>query len=415
MAREGKPEKNYRSVIERQTQRLLERGDVARHDEPGQEYFHRPGELLVALERVDELRDPLAEMQAERIDAADELGVATYRLSDNRTSVHDSALRLQEAARDPGAAGPHHVLFGVPYWHASPGRPPFPGAPVDLSAQCGDGDGAVIAVVDTGQAQESLQLDWMRDHVDVGPDDVDLLDVDNDNAHELDFEAGHGTFISGVIAQVAPGAKVLARRALDTWGVTDELTVAKQIRRAVSEGANIVNLSLGGYSQGDFPPLAVSRALQRQDGDNEVVFVAAAGNDGIDRPFFPAALDNVIAVAALGSSHRRAGFSNFGPWVDASADGERLLSVFVRGTVMTDSDGDGIHDHFKEPWAYWSGTSFAAPQVAAAIAVRMSTHGETASQAAHALVGDSALPRRTGLGVQIRTGVLSHPARVGLP
>jgi subtilisin family serine protease len=412
MVREGKPEKSWRHVVEAQTERLLERGDVAFWDVAGEEYFHRPEEVLVRVDAVDQLRKHLDELQASRVDRDESGGMALFR---TQAGVHDAAALLQKVAGDPGAAAPNHVLFGAPRLRGCPGRPPFRGAPVALDRTGEEGTGVVIAVIDTGQAEWSTQLDWVRDHVDVGPDDIDVLDASQDG--ELDFEAGHGTFITGVIAQVAPGAKVLARKAVDTWGVTDDLAVAEAVRRAVADGAHIINLSLGGYTMAGLPPIAVTTAvggLKKEKGSG-VVFVAAAGNDAVDRPFYPAALSNVIGVAALGSQKRRAGFSNFGPWVDACAEGERLLSTFATGTVMTDSDGDGRHDEFPEPYAHWSGTSFAAPQVSAAIAARMSATGESAEQAAFALVLDPALPRRTGLGVQVQTNVRSHRARVGLP
>jgi subtilisin family serine protease len=414
MAREGKPEKSYRLVIEEQTRRLLDRGDVALHGTPGEEYFHRPGELLVRLDQRDPLTKQLTELRAEQAEVHEALGVARFVLPAD-VDVHEGAALLRKVAGSAAAAGPHHVLFGVPKFRGCPGRPPFRGAALELDGKSDAGNGVVIAVIDTGQAEQSLQLDWVRDHVDVGADDIDLLDAAQDG--ELDFEAGHGTFVAGVIGQVAPGAKVLARRAIDTWGVTDDVAVAEAVGRAIADGAHIVNLSLGGYAMDGAPPIAlatvVGGAKKQQDGG--VVFVAAAGNDAIDRPFYPAALPEVIGVAALGSKRRRAAFSNFGPWVDASAEGERLLSTFVTGTVMTDSDGDGRHDEFDEPYAHWSGTSFAAPQVSAAIAVRMSETGESAEQAAFALVLDPALPRRTGLGVHVLTGVHSHPSRVGPP
>ena len=412
MAREGKPETSYRHVVEEQTERLLQRGDVDRWDEPGREYFHRPGELLVQLSRVPEISKRLGEMQAEQLYADDAIGLAAYRLPPDR-GVHDTAQELSNEL-GPGGVSPHHVMFGVPRLRACPGRPPFPGSPLALGLDGDAGSGVVIAVIDTGQAEESFQLDWVRDHVSAADVDIDKLDEAGDG--ELDFEAGHGTFIAGVIAQVAPGAKVLARKAVDTWGVTDDVAVARAVRRAVADGAHIVNLSLGGYTMDDQPPLGVDALLPKQQQSSDgVVFVAAAGNDGVDRPFYPAALPGVIGVAALNSSRRRAGFSNFGPWVQASAEGERLLSTFVVGTVMTDSDGNGRKDEFQEGYAHWSGTSFAAPQVSAAIAARMSETGESAVDAAFALVLDPALQRRTGLGVQVRTGVRSHPARVGLP
>lgn len=412
MAREGKPERGYRLLVEEQTRRLLARGDVAQHTTPGEEYFHRPGELLVRLDQLDSLSRQLSELQAERGEVHEALGVVSFRLPPDR-DVHASAALLRRVAGSATAAGPHHVLFGVPKFRGSPGGPPSPGAPLDLAADAGAGSGVVVAVIDTGQAEQSMKLAWVRDHVDVGPDDRDVLDVDGDQT--LDFQAGHGTFVAGLIAQVAPGAKVLARKAIDTWGVTDDIAVADAVSRALSEGAHIVNLSLGGYTMDDAPPLALAALLGEKESRHEVAFVAAAGNDAVDRRFYPAALPTVIGVAALGTRRRRAAFSNFGPWVDASAEGERLLSTFVRGTVLTDSDGDGSRDVFKQPYAHWSGTSFAAPQVSAAIAARMSSTGESSRQAAFALVGDPALPRRTGLGVQVLTGVHSHPARRGTP
>lgn len=414
MVREGKPEQCYRRIIEAQTRRLLERQDIALHDVPGEEYFHKSGELLVRRDALDGLRQELGRFPAEQTGEDERTGVATFALSGN-ASVHGVSLQLRKVAGDPSAAGPHHVLFGAPRWQGCPGRPPFAGQPVSLDRGSGAGDGVVIAVIDTGQAAESMELDWVRGHVDVGDDNIDPLNVDGEPAC-LDFEGGHGTFVAGVIGQVAPGAKVLARRAIDTAGVTDELTIAAAVQKAVDEGAHIVNLSLGGYTLGDVPPVALSALFGGKEQSSEgPVFVAAAGNDGLDRRFYPAAFEGVVAVAALGSRHRRAGFSNFGPWVDAAADGERLLSTFVRGTVLTDSDGNGARDEFPEPWAHWSGTSFAAPQVAAAIAARMSQNGETAQQAAFAIVRDPALTRSTGLGVAIRTSVRSHPARAGLP
>jgi subtilisin family serine protease len=413
VARESKPEARWRRYVEARTDALLQRGDIARWDEPGAEYFHRPGQLLVAQDRLDVLSGPLRELKAVQVAEDEQAGVATFALPAG-ASVHDATGRLQEQAKvGADAVGPHHVMFGVVKWSGCPGRPPFPAAPVQLGsrgkAAPDDGAGVLIAVLDTGQAEQSLRDPWVQAQVTVGQNGVDPLDVDGDQV--LDFEAGHGTFIAGVIGQVAPGAKVLALRTLDTDGVTDDLQAAAAVRTARAAGAQILNLSFGGYTFGGSAPVALGRALD----DKDVVFVAAAGNDAVDLPFYPAAHEAVVAVAALGSSRRRAAFSNFGPWVDCAAEGERLISAFVNGESGFDSDGDGRRDRFDEPYAYWSGTSFAAPQVAAAIAVRMSRFGETAAQARDALIHDPALPRAAGIGVKVLTHVRSHPARIGLP
>jgi hypothetical protein len=193
------------------------------------------------------------------------------------------------------------------------------------------------------------------------------------------------------------------------------VTAARAVLAAIEAGAQVLNLSFGGYTEGDAAPLALAQVLGDGNEPDAPVVVAAAGNDGLARAFLPAALPGVVAVAALNASGRRAGFSNFGPWVNACADGDRILSAYVTGTTETDSDGDGQGDLFDEPWAFWSGTSFAVPQVAAAIAVRMEQAGETARQAIDALLHGPGVTTRTGLGTHVLTSVASHPAAPGRP
>lgn len=407
MARETKADQAYRLLIERQTRRLIDDGRVALYGDPGREYFCRPRELLVPRQFRDRLVGALRDQRADEVDDKQELSL--FRLPAGANAHAAAAEMRKTVGGDPAAVEPNHVLFGAPRWRGCPGRPPIPGAPIALGAGQNDGAGVLIAVVDTGQSQASLTDPWVSQHVTVGAGGVDPLDDDGDNV--LDSEAAHGTFIAGVIAQVAPGADVLALKALDTDGVTDDFTAAQAVLAAQQAGAQILNLSFGGYSHSDDGTSALNRALV----DADVVVVAAAGNDALQRRFYPAARPDVIGVAAMGSTDHRAAFSNFGPWVDACADGERLLSMFAEGTVQSDADGSGQPDVFATPYAYWSGTSFAAPQVAAAIAARMTQHGETAQQAAHALVGDPALPRRTGLGVRVQTNLRSNPAGVGGP
>ncbi|HZD22788.1 MAG TPA: S8 family serine peptidase, partial [Acidimicrobiia bacterium] len=107
------------------------------------------------------------------------------------------------------------------------------------------------------------------------------------------------------------------------------------------------------------------------------VVVAAAGNNSSCRPFWPAAMKDVIAVGA-NYCGERAWFSNFGPWVDANAPGVDIVSTF-----FMDFDGplcaiDGPDPDKYEGWAEWSGTSFAAPRVAAEIARVMCEGGLSA-------------------------------------
>lgn len=417
MARESKSEQRYRHLVLKHTADLIDAGELALHEgAAGTEYFHRPGEVLLSPVARDALADQLDSLGAQDMDDEDGpvIGVVRMRLPDG-IDVHDTIQQLRKAGGvGPDEVGPHHVLFSAPRYHGCPGRPPSVAEPTTaLQGDPEEGAGVLVAILDTGQAQVSLSTAWATAHVRPGAE-LDVLDTDNDQV--LDLVAGHGTFVAGIVRQVAPGADVLVLAPLSPSGVTDDLAVARAVLKARAEGADVLNLSFGGYAEGDTPPMALSRVLGKDAQQAEpAVVVAAAGNDASERPFYPAALPGVVAVAALNSVGRRAAFSNFGPWVDACADGDRLLSDFVTGEVMTDSDGDGKRDVFEQEWAYWSGTSFAAPQVAAAIAVQMSRHGETAQQAVASLLSGLLAVRRPGVGARVTTGVRSHPRTPGRP
>jgi hypothetical protein len=106
--------------------------------------------------------------------------------------------------------------------------------------------------------------------------------------------------------------------------------------------------------------------------------VAAAGNNGDSRPFWPAAFGDVLAVGAAenkGGNWNRADYSNYGPWVDVTARGTNLHSTFAYGKTKV-AAGPTISR--LDPtitfngWAAWDGTSFATPITAAMIARSMS-------------------------------------------
>ncbi len=138
-----------------------------------------------------------------------------------------------------------------------------------------------------------------------------------------------------------------------------------------------------------------SRALQALG----VVVVASAGNDAMSRPVFPAALPDVVGVGAFGPSGP-ASFTNFGPWVNACAPGIDLVGVFFSWSDQP------AHLQFRG-WAIWSGTSFAGPIVAAAIArLTMSApllfnHAITAADAKQRLLDPPWLLRIPDLGTVV--------------
>jgi subtilisin family serine protease len=210
----------------------------------------------------------------------------------------------------------------------------------------------------------------------------------------LDDEAGHGTFVAGVVLQRAPSTNIDIAKVLDSEGYGDEVGIGRAIARFAKD--DVLNLSLGGYSHRDVPPVGLVEALRRVGSDS--VVVAAAGNNHSDRPMWPAALKRVIAVGALDKSGKqRARFSNYGSWVDCCARGADVLSSFV-DFAETGGPG-GLHPAQSfNGWAIWSGTSFAAPKVAGEIvAIKTTKRLASARAAAHELL--SAPTWRPDLGV----------------
>jgi hypothetical protein len=230
-----------------------------------------------------------------------------------------------------------------------------------------------VAVIDTGIAKQERGDGWLtgvlrQDGDDGNVDPLDALPEPNDY---LDLGAGHGTFAAGIVQQVAPGAELAVYRALDSDGIGSEVDVACAMVRAVREGAQILNLSLGMETLDDQPPVVFEVALELIDeaakAEREVLVVAAAGNFGHARPCWPAALRRVIAVAGLTQDLAPAAWSTRGTWVDCSTIAEGVRSTYVEGKEHPQVDPRP--ERFEQDaWALWTGTSFAAPQVAGALA-----------------------------------------------
>jgi subtilisin family serine protease len=249
-----------------------------------------------------------------------------------------------------------------------------------------------IVVVDTGLAKEEL-----RPHALSGltaaanPTDDESPDENRDS--QLDPVAGHGTFIAGVIEGIVPGCKLRVDGLVNGEGDANEVDVAMKLEELANptEGArpDLVNLSFGGYTVTGMARLQEAvRTLQLAG----TVVVASAGNDATCVPSFPAALPRVISVGAIGRNGP-AHFTNYGPWVRACAPGVDIVSTFF--TEVATNDGEGYGD-----WACWSGTSFAAPAVLAALAEQMHL-GRTGAQAVQRILDAPGLLRIPGLGTVV--------------
>jgi len=263
---------------------------------------------------------------------------------------------------------------------------------------------AKVIVLDTGLAEEDQRPPLLGGLPKGKPYDAECPDTDGDGY--LDPCAGHGTFAAGIIEQLMPGVALGVGRVLSTFGDGDEARIGAHlaaIEKAGIDGVHIdeytiLNLSFGGYAAGHMAYLAkVLRRLQRKG----AVVVASAGNDATWRPTYPAVLDGVVSVGALGTD-APAPFTNYGPWVRACAPGVDLVSSFFadfEGSLRP-LPGSPDPDNFAG-WARWSGTSFAAPIVAGALAMEVNRSGCTAAEAVAHLIDAPGLFRLPGLGTVV--------------
>lgn len=199
------------------------------------------------------------------------------------------------------------------------------------------GSGVTVAVLDTGvdPTHPVLAPHLVQGGYDYISQTATMSDVVGGPA------SGHGTFVAGLIAQVAPNARILPFRVLDSNGQGTVANVANAIEAAVNDGAQVINLSMGMAISSNVLHEAITYAQ-----DHGVIVVASTGNQDSTTPQYPAAWDGVVSVAGTDQNDRHASFSNYGTWVSVSAPGVNLYSTYPGG------------------YAYGSGTSFAAPLVA---------------------------------------------------
>lgn len=165
-------------------------------------------------------------------------------------------------------------------------------------------------------------------------------------------EHGHGTHVAGItaattnnltgIAGVSWVNPILPVKVLNEEAEGTAFEVANGIRWATDHGAKVINMSLGDTHNSRIMYDAIRYAYK-----NDVVLIAAAGNDNVDTPMYPAAYDEVIAVSAVDSRRHKAIFSNYGNHIDVTAPGEHIPSTFLDNNYVM-----------------MSGTSMAAPHVA---------------------------------------------------
>ncbi len=238
------------------------------------------------------------------------------------------------------------------------------------------GNGVVVAVIDTGVDYNHKDL---AENMWKNPGEIPDNGIDDDgngyidDVYGYDFvendgdpmdDHGHGTHVSGIIAMspgngggvgLAYGAKIMAIKAGQSTGSFASTDIAKAIRYAVENGADVINMSFGGTGKSNL----VESALE--DAFATCVLVAAAGNDSLSTDYeeiYPAGYQYVLGVMASDNSGRLANFSNWDSAVGYRCEYEMAApGVAIYSTLPNDK------------YACWSGTSMAAPNVSAAAAI----------------------------------------------
>lgn len=258
-------------------------------------------------------------------------------------------------------------------WDISTGSPDVIIAVVDAAILTSHSDLAANMYINRAEVPNNNIDDDGNGYI----DDVLGWDVaDNDNDPNPPAGApgiaqfNHGTLVSGSaaastnnnigIAGLGYNCKIMPVKIKeDANTIGPSFTTADAIlgvEYAVINEADVVNMSFGGGASS-----ATFQALVNEGTSRGIVFVAAAGNDGMNLNFVPASYDNVISVASTNSADRKSGFSNFGTMVDVSAPGSRIRTT----------------SHFSNlvpTYTVTDGTSFSSPIVSGLVGLMKSVN-----------------------------------------
>ena len=288
---------------------------------------------------------------------------SVYSVSDNVYIVDGDRKMLKQLRKSPLAKQTEYIEPNYQYRAFDAPNDPdyskqwnFHNINVESAWKETKGDGITVAVIDTGVSRvPDLKLTKFVKGYDFVNDKVS---ADDDN--------GHGTHVAGTIAQstnngygvagIAYQAKIMPLKVLSNSGGGTVADIAEAIKFAADNGADVINMSLGGGGASRLMQEAIDYAYSKK-----VVVVAAAGNANQNSAAYPARYPKVVSVSATDSTGSKANYSNYGAGVDISAPGGGETGKILQNTINPKT-GESVFVGFQ-------GTSMAAPHVAGVAAL----------------------------------------------
>jgi serine protease len=347
---------------------------------------YAPGEIVVKF-KADVSRQQATAAQAELattvISTNERLGFRQLRIPTDKTV--EEMVAAFSSRSDVEYAEPNYIAHAFltpndpyyPYqWHM-----PLINMPTAWDQTTGI-PGVVVAVVDCGVAYENYGVYYQAPDL-AGTTFVPGYDFINNDAHPND-DCAHGTHVAGTIAQttnnnlgvtgVAFNCSIMPVKVLDASGSGTYTAIANGVTFAADNGAEVINMSLGGAFTSTILQDAVIYAYNKG-----VTIVCAAGNAGTSAPQYPAAYTQCISVSAVRYDKTYTDYTSYGTTIDICAPG---------GDVSIDQSGDGYVDGVLQQthdgtnygtfaYYFYEGTSMASPHVAGVAALLISKAGGT--------------------------------------
>ncbi|WP_406198020.1 S8 family serine peptidase [Streptomyces sp. NBC_01017] len=253
-----------------------------------------------------------------------------------------------------------------------------------------DGKGVKIAVLDTGVDATHPDL---KDQVVAAKNFTPAATAEDKvghGTHVASIAAGTGARSGGKYKGVAPGADILNGKVLDDGGFGDDSGILAGMEWAADQGAQVVNMSLGGGDTPEIDPLEAT--VNKLSAEKGILFAIAAGNSGPETVGSPGSADAALTVGAVDDKDVLAPWSSTGPRLgdgaikpDVTAPGVAITAASAKGSLIEQEVGEN-------PPGYLTieGTSMATPHVAGAAAILKQQHPDwTYTELKGALTGST--------------------------